>query len=116
MLARLGANLGSVLVDFLSQSSALHHLANASFFKWAIPALFFFIFVFSGYQLTDKYVLNIADVGIRTADLWCRKQLLCQLRHNHFLSQSSALDHLAKASILIPQIFDKVKNWHCVIA
>ena len=25
----------------------------------------------------------IADVGIQTADIWCRKQLLCQLRHNH---------------------------------
>ena len=28
-------------------------------------------------------IRNIADVGIRTADLWCRKRPLCQLRHNH---------------------------------
>ena len=56
------------------------------FFKWAMPGLFFFSFIFSGLQLTNKYVRNIDDVGIRTADLWCRKRPLCQLRHNHGLS------------------------------
>ena len=27
--------------------------------------------------------INFADDWIRTADLWCRKQLLYQLSHNH---------------------------------
>ena len=32
----------------------------------------FFIFIFSGYQLTDIHQkFLIADIGIRTADLWC---------------------------------------------
>ena len=34
-----------------------------SFFKWAIPGIFFFIFVFSGKRLTDKYAQNIAMSG-----------------------------------------------------
>ena len=29
---------------------------NQTFFNWAIPGLFFFIFVFSGLQLTDNYI------------------------------------------------------------
>ena len=33
-------------------------------------------------QLTENNV-QFADDGIRTVDLWCRKQPLCQLRHNH---------------------------------
>ena len=35
--------------------------------------------------MTDKYVQSIANVGIQTADLWCRKRLLYQLPHNHGL-------------------------------
>ena len=31
-------------------------------------------------RFTDKFICN---VGIRTADLWCRKRLLSQLLHNH---------------------------------
>ena len=31
-------------------------------------------------QLVDKY---FADVGIQTADLWCRERLLYQLSHHH---------------------------------
>ena len=51
--------------------------------KWAIPGLFFFIFVFST-QLTEyiRYK-SIADDWIWTAGLWCRKQKLWQLSHNH---------------------------------
>ena len=52
-------------------------------FKWAFPGLCFFIFLFSGLQLSDKYVQYIADVGIRTAELRCRKRPLCQLHRNH---------------------------------
>ena len=45
------------------------------------PASFFFILVFS-IQLIVQ--INFADDWIRTADLWCRKQPLYQLHHNHF--------------------------------
>ena len=45
------------------------------------PASFSFIFVFSiQYKSTYKF----CDDWIRTADLWCQKQPLYQLRHNHF--------------------------------
>ena len=43
--------------------------------------LFFFIFVFSIQLIVH---INFADDWIRTADLWFRKRLLYQLRHNHF--------------------------------
>ena len=38
---------------------------NQTFFNWAIPGLFFFIFVFSGLQLTDNYIQRChCGVGI----------------------------------------------------
>ena len=40
---------------------------------------FFFIFGFS-ILLTAR---KIADDWLRTADLWCLKQLVCKLSHNH---------------------------------
>ena len=49
--------------------------------NWAIPGLFFFIFVFSIQLIVHIY---FADDWIRTADLWCQKQPLYQLRLNHF--------------------------------
>ena len=51
---------------------------------WTFPSHIFIIFVFSTYfneQLKDKIFV---DVGIQTADLWCRYQPLYQLSHNHF--------------------------------
>ena len=53
------------------------------FKKWAIPGLFFIIFVFSIQLTVNKYSINFANGWIRTADLWYRKQLLYQLSHNH---------------------------------
>ena len=53
------------------------------FFKWAIPGLFLFIFVFSVQLIVHT---NFANDWIRTADPLCLKQLLYQLRHNHFTS------------------------------
>ena len=32
----------------------------------------------------NKCSINVADDWIQTQVLWCRKQPLCQLRHNHF--------------------------------
>ena len=33
--------------------------------------------------ITFEYQFIVANVGIWTTDLWCRKRPLCQLRHNH---------------------------------
>ena len=55
------------------------------FKKWAIPGLFFFIFVCSihSWQQTNvQYKYFFANDWIRTADLWYREQLLYQLNHN----------------------------------
>ena len=52
--------------------------------KWAIPGLFFFIFVFSIQLTVNKCSINFADDWSRTADLWYRKRPLYQLSHNHF--------------------------------
>ena len=50
------------------------------FFKWAIPCLCFFIFVFSKQLVLH---VNFADGWIWTTDRWWRKQPLYQLRHSH---------------------------------
>ena len=57
---------------------------NRMFFKWAIPGLFFFIFIFSK-QLTENVQckIHIAYGWIQTADLWNWKQPLYQLSHIH---------------------------------
>ena len=47
----------------------------------AIPGLFFFNFVFSIQLIVH---ITFADGWIQTADLWCWKRPLYQLRHNHF--------------------------------
>ena len=41
--------------------------------------------LFSSFQYSWQYIGNIkfADDWIRTAVLWCQKQLLYQLNHNH---------------------------------
>ena len=54
------------------------------FFKIGpFPASFFF---FTSFQCSWMVHLNFANDLIRTADLWCRKRPLYQLRHNHFPS------------------------------
>ena len=55
-----------------------------NFFNWAIPGLCF-IFLSSLDCNWQRIMFKdfIPNVGIRTAGLWCRKRLLCQLRHNH---------------------------------
>ena len=54
------------------------------FLKWAIPGLFFFIFVFSIHLTVNVQYKFLADDWIRTADLWNRKRPLYQLsRHHH---------------------------------
>ena len=54
-----------------------------SFFKWATPGLFCFIFVFSLQLTVNKCTYKFVDGWIQTADLWCRKRWLYQLSHNH---------------------------------
>ena len=50
-------------------------------FIWPL-LLYFRLFLFAIDRLGySKYF--IADVGIHTTDLWCWRQPLCQLRHNH---------------------------------
>ena len=44
--------------------------------------LFLYFHLFYLYNCTMGR-LNFADVGIRTADLWCRKRPLYQLSHHH---------------------------------
>ena len=58
-------------------------MAHLFLWKWDIPSLFFFVFVFS-IQLTENkcFIYKFAYNLIRTADLLCRKQLLYQLSHN----------------------------------
>ena len=51
------------------------------FLNWAIPGLFFFIFVFSIQLIVHT---NFANDWIRTTNLWCWKRPLYQLHHNHF--------------------------------
>ena len=60
-------------------------LALVSHFKkWAIPGLFFFIFVVS-IQLKEKIsIKKFANDWIWTVDLWSWIWLLNQLSHNHF--------------------------------
>ena len=53
------------------------------FLKWAIPGLFFFIFVFSTNSLQVICSINVAYVWIRTRVLWYRKWTRFQLCHNH---------------------------------
>ena len=61
---------------FLSLASTL--LKTVCFTKLALPSLFF-IYFHLFYNAVDNAHKIIADVGVRTMDLWCWKQLLCQL-------------------------------------
>ena len=57
--------------------------AECAFFKWAITGLFFIYFRLFYKQLTHLNSKIVANVGIWSADLWCWRRPLCQLRHNH---------------------------------
>ena len=77
------------LTDYMQSASktsiGLQQIRNfSSFFnkKSPIPGLFFSIFDFS-IQLTVNILYNFADDWIRIVDLWCRKQPLFQMSHNH---------------------------------
>ena len=79
----------SLDINFSSDKNATIRSSGISapkltFFNGPFLASFYsFIFVFatnSWHKLNSK---NFADVGIRSADLWCWRQPLCQLRHNH---------------------------------
>ena len=54
------------------------------FFQGPFPASFSLV---SSFLDCNRPIITfedvIADVGIPTADRWCRKRLLCQMRHNH---------------------------------
>ena len=54
-------------------------------FKWAIPGLFSLLFVFSMlFTLGSTQIFKIfAYDWFQTVNLWCWKQPLCQLSHNH---------------------------------
>ena len=52
------------------------------FFKWAIPGLFLFIFVFSIQLIINK--CSIKFCRWLESNLWYRKRPLYQLSHNHF--------------------------------
>ena len=67
------------------------------FLKWAIPGLFFFIFVFSIQLTVNKCSINFADDWIRTANLWYRKRPLYQLSHTttaQLLHRANKMFHL----------------------
>ena len=71
----------TLIVDESNKSGIWKYLLEGSLFlNGPIPASFFFIFVFS---LLCNCLNFFANFGIQTADLWCWKQLLCQLCHNH---------------------------------
>ena len=55
----------------ISQMTYLHRRLDTTFFKWAIPGLFLFIFVFSIQLTLNKCSINFADDWIRTADSGC---------------------------------------------
>ena len=62
----------------------IRHNKLFSFQKWAIPGLFFFIFVFSIQLTANKCsILKFANDWIRTTGLWYWKRPLYQLSHNH---------------------------------
>ena len=56
--------------------------------------LFFFTYIFSTDYSVQWFYIQIADDWIRTRDLWCKKQLLRQLCHNHCSSLSLSLSQL----------------------
>ena len=70
-----------------------------------------FVIIGSYNILNEQLVDNIlANVEIQTADLWCRKQLLYQLSHNHFprqvCSQESRIFHVGRRFV------DSALCWH----
>ena len=64
----------------LCWSSCWPHWPPTNYFKWAYSGLFFFTSSFFYYTIDRQC---FAYVEIQTTDLCCRKQLLCQARHNH---------------------------------
>ena len=71
------------IISKLKKESTLS-IANSFFLKIGpFPASFFFIFDFS---IKLIVYINFTDDWIWTANLWCRKRPLYQLRHNHFPS------------------------------
>ena len=66
------------------------------FKNWAIPGLFHLLLSF---QYSQQNLIFTYD-WIRTANLWCRKQLLYQLNHNHcptlFMIEHPEYTHLVR--------------------
>ena len=61
---------------------------------------------------------NFADVGIQTTDLWCWKQPLCQLRHNHgptennFIKNSTGIKAAISTTAQLLMQFNFLSKWN----
>ena len=71
------------MLSIYSVPSELCFLELTFFLNWAIPGLFFIYFCLFYVEIQMTDIKSFADDRVRSADLWCRKWPLCQLRHNH---------------------------------
>ena len=88
----------NLLWQFFTLLGSLALLKRAKYWTTIFPGLFFFIFIFSIPLTVNQFTSKFADDWSRTTDLWCRKQLLCQLRHNHYPWTNLVHGHLVPLS------------------
>ena len=66
----------------------LAHFLTYLLSKRAIPGIFHYVRLFNTVDSKKLFNVNFVDDWIWTSDLWCQKQPLCQLCHNHQYDQS----------------------------
>ena len=72
-----------VLVLFTRTGNQVDNVLQNTSLNGSFQASSLFSSFRDGYWQNNTFIHFIADVGIRIEDLWCRKQPLNQLRHNH---------------------------------
>ena len=94
------------------------------FFKLAYNGLFFNLFLSClQYNSVDNVHKILADVGVRTMDLWCRMWLLCQLRHHHsqeftklsYLQNRTVKCFFSRANLSWKEAFGSISFQVCMV-
>ena len=60
-----------------------------NFFKWTFRPLYLYFCLFNTFGSKQMFNVNFADGWIQTEYIWCRRQPLGQLTHNHLSSSAT---------------------------
>ena len=123
IFAFLKLSLIRFFVNLLSFCFFEYHLLNSFLlmlsrpilFKWTIPGLSFFIFVYSTVNRKTCYVLHFYDDWLWTVVLWYRKWPLCQLGHHHIFFSIFFLSQCGKIWWNFANLAKSLKPWAILV-